>query len=372
MNRQSLLKAGPALDTFLEEFESCAVAPTRRLIAAYVRGQLGPLPRKSIMPMAVEAGIPPRTLQELLSLHRWDEDRMVDLLQQRVRRRESPCNGIVVQSACAKRGIRTPGVERQRHPGSERPEICVLLLHLLLQDGPFVSILDTELYLPRSWAADPVRCRQSGIPAGTEYRAKSRIAVAMLGRARSNGLRFHHVLLDREVAGDEVALAALEAGRQRYVAEAEAGLRGWPRSEETVTTAERAVARAGYEAIELEGRAWEAAACTFRVEQTGRPGPGRRLVSLRPLEDVAPRFYLVDLQGGGSVREIAAAALGGGGGGAILLAGAARAGPGALRGAEPPFFEEAFHPLLPQRAFPRGGEERPGRGFHRERLNLAQ
>jgi len=39
----------------------------------YVNGQLGPLERKSVEPMALEAGTPPRTLQEFLAIHRWDE-----------------------------------------------------------------------------------------------------------------------------------------------------------------------------------------------------------------------------------------------------------------------------------------------------------
>ena len=81
MDKEDLALLGPALESFLAEFADVAITPTRKLIAAYLRGQLGPLPRKSVMPMAREAGIAPRTLQELLSLHRWDEQLMVDTLQ---------------------------------------------------------------------------------------------------------------------------------------------------------------------------------------------------------------------------------------------------------------------------------------------------
>ena len=70
MDKEDLALLGPALESYLSEFADVAISPTRKLIAAYLRGQLGPLVRKSVMPMAREAGIAPRTLQELLSLRR--------------------------------------------------------------------------------------------------------------------------------------------------------------------------------------------------------------------------------------------------------------------------------------------------------------
>ena len=84
MKAEDLLPLGPALDRFLKQFANCAVRPTRKHIATYVSGQLGALERKSIEPIALDAGIPPRTLQELLSLHRWDEDLMRKTLQELV------------------------------------------------------------------------------------------------------------------------------------------------------------------------------------------------------------------------------------------------------------------------------------------------
>jgi SRSO17 transposase len=41
-----------------------------------VNGQLGPLERKSVEPIALDAGVPPRSLQEFLSLHRWDHEKV--------------------------------------------------------------------------------------------------------------------------------------------------------------------------------------------------------------------------------------------------------------------------------------------------------
>ena len=51
-------------------------------MANYVRGQLSELPRKSIEPIALAAGLRPRTLQEFLRTDVWDHARMRDRVQQ--------------------------------------------------------------------------------------------------------------------------------------------------------------------------------------------------------------------------------------------------------------------------------------------------
>src|SRR4051794_25412135 len=75
----------PRLDAFLRHFDDCFVnARTRAHLATYVAGQLSDLPRKSVRTMARAARVPPRTLQEFLSLARWDHGGLRDHLQQLV------------------------------------------------------------------------------------------------------------------------------------------------------------------------------------------------------------------------------------------------------------------------------------------------
>ena len=50
--------------------------PSRRHLRTYVRGQVSESERKSVKPMALGAGVAPRTLQEFLDLHRWDHEAM--------------------------------------------------------------------------------------------------------------------------------------------------------------------------------------------------------------------------------------------------------------------------------------------------------
>jgi hypothetical protein len=218
MDRSALARLEPELRAFLEEFRDCAAAPTRRLISAYVRGQLGPLERKSVRPMAIEAGIPPRTLQELLSLHKWDDGRVKDLLLRRLRR-ERPVLGYLHESAASKRGDKTPGVERQANPETGRTETCCVFIHLGLAEEPGRCLLGSALYLPRSWTEDARRRVAAGLPEGLGHRTRGELALDLVERASAAGHRFEALLVSPSLAADEGLLSALRSRGPRFVAE---------------------------------------------------------------------------------------------------------------------------------------------------------
>ena len=220
MERSELLRLGPALEAFLEGFRDCALTPTRRLIAAYLRGQLGPLPRKSVLPMARDAGIPPRTLQELLSLHRWDENRFRDLLQQRVagRRKSAPAVGYFVDAFVHKKGTKTPGVERQRDAAG-RSHNAVRFVQLGYAENGFSCALDADLYLPASWAGDLERRKAATIPEELRYRAPGEIALDLLDRTARNGVAFDWILFPVALAESTAFVAGLVERRLPFVAD---------------------------------------------------------------------------------------------------------------------------------------------------------
>jgi SRSO17 transposase len=172
------------------------------------------------MPMAREAGIAPRTLQELLSLHRWDEQLMVDTLQRHVWRRRGSVESVatILESCCPKKGTRTPGVELQRCGTSGRTRNCVQLLHLGLSEGDFNCILDNAIYLPRTWTDSPERRERARIPETLKHRTKPQIALDLLDRAAANGVRFGWLHLGIDYASDVQFLKELDARGLRYVA----------------------------------------------------------------------------------------------------------------------------------------------------------
>ena len=70
------------LARYLKQFDGCfARKDTRAHLSVYVEGQLSDLDAKSVEPIAVHAGVAPRTLQEFLAHYRWGEDRVRDRLE---------------------------------------------------------------------------------------------------------------------------------------------------------------------------------------------------------------------------------------------------------------------------------------------------
>jgi hypothetical protein len=225
VDKEDLALLGPALESYLTEFADVGIAPTRKLIAAYLRGQMGPLARKSVMPMAREAGIAPRTLQELLSLHRWDEDLLIDTLQRHVWRAQGAGDSVatILETWCPKKGRRTPGVELQRFGSSGRTRNCVLLMHLGFSNGDFNCVLDNAIYLPKAWAESPERRGAARIPEKVKYRTRGQIALDLLDRAAGNGLRFGWVTFGVDYSADPAFLKELDGRGYRYVAPRSAG-----------------------------------------------------------------------------------------------------------------------------------------------------
>src|SRR3974377_49921 len=87
MDAVEIEEVGRGVEGFLEEFSDCfGRCDTESHLAVYVRGQNSNLQRKSVEPMALLAGVAPRSLQAFLGLLSWNEQRMVERLQQLVMR----------------------------------------------------------------------------------------------------------------------------------------------------------------------------------------------------------------------------------------------------------------------------------------------
>lgn len=85
MTAEQISGLGPALTAFLGGFRSCFVTgKTFGHLNTYCRGLLSDLPRKSVEPVALAGGCAVRTLQEFLTHHRWEQDRLRDQLQRRL------------------------------------------------------------------------------------------------------------------------------------------------------------------------------------------------------------------------------------------------------------------------------------------------
>src|SRR4051794_12212346 len=83
MTEQEIAGLGPAFARYLGRYRDCFLQKrTAAHFDTYCRGLLSDLPRKSVEPIALEAGTAVRTLQEFLVTARWDHGQARDHLQQ--------------------------------------------------------------------------------------------------------------------------------------------------------------------------------------------------------------------------------------------------------------------------------------------------
>ena len=120
MTEQEIAGLGPAFAGYLGRFRRCfRQKRTAAHFDTYCRGLLSELPRKSVEPIALEAGTAVRTLQEFLATARWDHEAARATVQRDVADviATIPADavgtvGVIDETSCQKWGNQTPGVQR--------------------------------------------------------------------------------------------------------------------------------------------------------------------------------------------------------------------------------------------------------------------
>jgi SRSO17 transposase len=233
MEVQQIKGLGRELKKFLNEYADCfARSEPREHLRTYVQGQLSDLPRKSIEPMALAAGVTPRTLQNFVAQLLWDGPRLRDRVQWMVARdhADPQALGIVDESGNPKKGQHTAGVQRQWCGNTGKRDNCVVGVHLGYVAGDFHCLLDSDLYLPQVWTDDPVRRREVGIPPEVVFRTKPEIALAQIGRAIGNGIRVAAWTFDEFYGRGQEFLDGLRELGQDFVGEIPCDATGWLRA----------------------------------------------------------------------------------------------------------------------------------------------
>jgi SRSO17 transposase len=123
----------------------------------------------------------------------------------------------VDETGDVKKGTASAGVQRQYSGTAGRVENCQVAVFLSYAAPAGHALIDRELYLPRSWTADPARCAAACIPAGTAFATKPGLARRMLGRALDAGTPAAWVTGDEVYGADPGLRADLERRRTGYV-----------------------------------------------------------------------------------------------------------------------------------------------------------
>jgi len=225
VTEQQILDLAPALADYLDHFLFCCeYTQTFRHLGVYCRGLLSDLERKTAEPIALASGTGVRTMQLFLTQHGWEYLEARDILQKRVATLlpDWPDDGtgtvgVIDESGHAKKGDKTPGVQRQHCGELGKKENCIVTVHLAVARERYKTLIDADLFLPESWDEDRERCARAGIPEDLHHRPKWQIALEQYRRAVANGLRFDWLTFDEAYGAASGFLAGL--GAQPYVGE---------------------------------------------------------------------------------------------------------------------------------------------------------
>ncbi len=196
-----------------------ARSETRERAQVYLRGLLSPVERKNGWQMAEEAGeATPYAMQYLLDRARWESDRIRDELREYVCEKLGDAKAVLVidETGFLKKGSKSVGVQRQYSGTAGRIENCQLGVFLTYASPKGHSLLDRELYLPKSWTQDPARCREADVPAGVGFATKPELAARMLWRTLDAGVKASWVTGDTVYGSHRPLRAGLEAREQAY------------------------------------------------------------------------------------------------------------------------------------------------------------
>ena len=173
-----------------------------RHAAGLMLGMISGLDRKNCWTIAEHRGDrSPDGLQHLLSRAKWDAEAVRNDLRDYVIDAFGDADAVLVvdETGDVKKGLDTVGVQRQYTGTAGRIENAQVAVYLTYAAPRGHALIDRALYLPRSWAGDPARCDDAGIPTSKrDFATKPALAKALITRA-----------LDAKVpaawvAGDEV------------------------------------------------------------------------------------------------------------------------------------------------------------------------
>lgn len=298
----------------------------REHLRTYVEGQLGPLERKSVEPIADAAGVPMRSLNDFLAEVRWDEDAVRDHVQRIVAAEHRGAENVLIldESGFPKKGNDTACVQRQYCGASGKIDNCVVGVFAAFASGDFHTLIDGALYVPKdTWAEKPKRREKAGIPDDVGYRPIHEIGLELVRRAKQNGVPIDWVVTDERYAEVPAFLTGLEEEGLHYVLEVPRGFSGWtqrppthagdedvrlariladaprPQNVASLTEAGATLARKPFTAYHVKDtfkgpEVWEARECAFFHHRSGRVSGRLRLIHMRHVLDKTEKYFVAN------------------------------------------------------------------------------
>lgn len=171
------------IDGYLERYRPCFVRSEQRDNAAViVRGKLSGLERKTIEPIAAEAGVRHRALQKFVGAGAWDDGAVRAALHAHVAAEIGDPAGVLIVDGMAvpKKGDASCGVARQWCGRLGKVDNCQTGVYLGYAARGDHALLDGRLYLPQDRAADAGHRALTHVPTAVAFQEKWRLALALV------------------------------------------------------------------------------------------------------------------------------------------------------------------------------------------------
>ena len=198
----------------------CRYEPLRHA-AELMAGMVSGLDRKNCWTIAEHRGhATPDGLQHLLSRAKWDADGVRDDLRDYVVDAFGDPRAILIldETGDVKKGLHSVGVQRQYTGTAGRIENSQVAVYLTYAAPRGHALIDRAVYLPKSWAEDPDRCDDAGIPINRRgFATKPALARALIARAVEAEVPAAWVAADEVYGADPALRAALRGHALGYV-----------------------------------------------------------------------------------------------------------------------------------------------------------
>ena len=164
----------------------------------YIKALLSEIERKNSWQIAEAQGEKtPYKTQQFLYRSVWESDGVRDELQDYVQEELGEEEGVYIidETGFIKKGKKSAGVNRQYSGTAGKIENCQIGVFLTYASSKGFTMVDRQLYLPKEWVSDKVRCAKAGIPIETSFETKPQMALNMMKRAEAK-LSFSWVVGD--------------------------------------------------------------------------------------------------------------------------------------------------------------------------------
>ena len=206
------------LQPFLQRYSPLFLRSEQRANAAVVlRGKLSGLQRKTSEPIAHDAGVHRRPIQEFVGHGAWDDYALLAELRRHVRAEWGDRRAVLVvdPSSFPKKGVGSCGVERQWCGRLGKIDNCQVGTFLFYACRRGHAPLDHQLWMPKGWVDDAGRRKKTHVPKGVAYQERWEVALEMIDRAKE--IPHAWVAADAEFGRVEAFRSGLRERGESYI-----------------------------------------------------------------------------------------------------------------------------------------------------------